>query len=64
MNDPIVEEVRHARAKIAARNGYDLDRIVEDARRRQGLDGRSVVSFEPAETGDSTGFVREDPPQP
>jgi hypothetical protein len=38
MNDPIVEEVRRARATIAARHGDDLHRIAEDARRRQGAD--------------------------
>ena len=36
MNDPIVEEVRRIRAEIAGRNGNDLRRIFEDARRREG----------------------------
>ena len=40
MNDPIVDEVRRIRAEIAARNGNDLRRIFEDARRREGSDGR------------------------
>ena len=49
MNDPIVEEVRRARAEIAARNGHELRRIAEDARRRQGPDGRRVVSCDSAD---------------
>lgn len=64
MNDPIVEEVRRARAEIAARNGYDLHRIVEDARRRQGSDSHPVVSYEPADAVEPTGLVCEDPPKP
>lgn len=64
MNDPIVGEVRRARAEIAARNGHDLRRIVEDARRRQGLDGHPVVSYEPADAVEPGGLVREDPPKP
>lgn len=46
MKDPIVEEVRKNRADIAARNGNDLRRIFEDARKRHGSDGRRVVSYE------------------
>jgi hypothetical protein len=45
-----VEEVRRARAEIAARNGHDLLRIVEDVRCRQGSEGHPVVSYEPADT--------------
>jgi hypothetical protein len=44
MTDPIVEEVRRVRAEIAARNGNDLRRIFEDARSREGSQGRAVVS--------------------
>ena len=64
MIDPIVEEVRCHRAEIAARNGNDIRRIFEDARSRQGRDGRRVVSF--VHEGEETGscVVREDPLKP
>lgn len=62
MNDPIVEEVRRIRAKIAAEHGNDLHRIFEDARRRQGVKGRRVVSFD-AGCSESC-IVREEPPKP
>lgn len=61
MNDPIVEEVRRIRAKIAAEHGNDLHRIFEDARRRQGVEGRRVISFEVSPERESS-IVREDPP--
>jgi hypothetical protein len=63
MNDPIVEEVRRIRAEIAARNGNDLRRIFEDARKREGSDGRRVVSYDPADTEPAC-VVREEPPKP
>ena len=43
MNDPIVEEVRRIRARIAAEHGHDLHRIFEDARHRQGAEGRREI---------------------
>ncbi len=64
MTDPIVEEVRRIRAEIAARNGNDLRRIFEDARSREGADGRRVVSYDPADTGEPTAALREEPPKP
>lgn len=64
MKDPIVEEVRRARAEIAARNGNDLRRIFEDARSRQGSDGRSVVSYDPTDAKATASIVRDDPPKP
>lgn len=64
MNDPIVEEVRRARAAIAARHGHDLHRIAEDARRRQGADKHPVVSYDPADAEAETCIVREEPPKP
>ena len=64
MNDPIVEEVRRIRAEIAAEHGNDLHRLFEDARRRQGAEGRRVVSFDPADTMEPTCVVREEPPKP
>jgi hypothetical protein len=64
MNDPIVEEVRRIRAAIAAEHGDDLHRIFEDARRRQGAEGRRVVSFDSADRNEQSGAVREEPPKP
>jgi hypothetical protein len=43
--DPIVEEVRQSRDERAAKFGYDLRAIAEDARKRQRQSGRKVVSF-------------------
>jgi hypothetical protein len=45
--DPIVEEIRAARASIAKEAGYDLDRLVESARARQFKSGRDVVQLPP-----------------
>ena len=43
--DPIVDEVRAHRAAIAREHGNDLKAIVAALRRKQGADGRRVVSF-------------------
>jgi hypothetical protein len=43
--DQIVEEVRKHREERAAKFGYDLRAIAEDARKRQQESGRKVVSF-------------------
>lgn len=43
--DPIVEEVRAARAAIAAEHGNDLKRIIAALRRKEGADGRRVVDL-------------------
>ena len=64
MNDPIVEEVRRIRAQIAAEHGNDLHRIFEDARRRQGAEGRRVISFDKAIRDQQSCVVREEPPKP
>ena len=44
-HDPIVDEVRANRAKLASRFNNDVGAIVRDARRRQSKAGRRVVSF-------------------
>ncbi len=41
--DPIVEEVRANRTKIAEKLGFDIRRIIADARSRQKLSGQPVV---------------------
>ena len=43
--DPIVDEVRAARAAIAAEHGNDLKRILAALRRKEGADGRRVVDL-------------------
>jgi hypothetical protein len=44
--DQIVEEVRAVRERLAAEFGFDIGRIIADARRRQATSGAAVVSFE------------------
>ena len=43
--DPIVDEVRAARAAIAAEHGNDLKKIIAAFRRKEGADGRRVVDL-------------------
>ena len=45
MNDPIVEEVRQARAEHAKKFDYDLKAIFADIRKQQRESGRDYVSF-------------------
>jgi hypothetical protein len=47
MRDPIVEEVRRARAAYAAQFDHDLDRIVDDLKRRQDQGEFEVVRRPP-----------------
>ena len=47
MRDPIVEEVRRARAAYAAQFDHDLDRIVDDLKRRQDQGEFKVVRRQP-----------------
>jgi hypothetical protein len=44
-DDPIVGEVRRIRDELAAKFGYNLRAIAEDARRRELESGRQLVSF-------------------
>ena len=45
MKDHIVEEVRQIRDRQAAKFNYDVDAILEDARKREGESGHKVVSL-------------------
>lgn len=45
--DPIVEEVRRIRDKLAARFDYNIKAIVENARKEQEASERRTVSFPP-----------------
>jgi hypothetical protein len=47
IEDSVVAEVRRAREEIAKRFNYDIRAMTEDARKRQALSGRKVVSFLP-----------------
>ena len=47
MKDEMVNQVRQARARQAAKFGYDLKAIIADARKRQEDSGVRVVSFAP-----------------
>lgn len=44
-NDEIVEEVREAREKHAAKFNYDISAICADIRKKQTDSGRTVVSL-------------------
>ena len=43
--DPIVEEVRTIREKQAKAHGFDIKKIVADAKRKQKRSGHRIVSF-------------------
>ena len=47
MRDPIVEEVRRARAKYAEKFDHDLDRMIDDLQRRQQAGEFQVIRLEP-----------------
>lgn len=43
--DPIVEEVRDARRKLAEKCQFDVRKIFADAQSREGSSGHDLVSF-------------------
>lgn len=45
--DPIVAEVRAARAALWAAADYDLERLAQRLRQEQALSGHPVVTFPP-----------------
>jgi len=45
--DPIVDEVRRARASEAAKHAFDVKAILAAAKKRQRRSGHRVVSFVP-----------------
>lgn len=51
--DPIVEEVRMLRDKIAQRFDYDIDAIVRAFRQRSIEQGHATVSLPPKPTSDN-----------
>lgn len=42
-NDPIVDEVRKTRERLAEKHNFDVGAIFEDLRRRQGTLGKRLV---------------------
>jgi hypothetical protein len=46
MNDPIIEEVRKHRQARAAKFGFNIRAMMEDARKRQAKSGHPVVNLE------------------
>jgi hypothetical protein len=46
-SDPVVAEIRRIREELAAQFNYDLDAIIEDARRRYAADSRKVIRLPP-----------------
>lgn len=46
-DDPVVTEIRRIREEIAAHFNYDLDAIIEDARRRYLNGSRKVIRLPP-----------------
>lgn len=47
INDPIVEEVRRVRDELAAKAGYDLDKVIKMTRDSQKRSGRKFVRLPP-----------------
>ena len=44
--DPIVDEVRRHREARAARFGYDIEAMAEDARKRERKSGHRIVNLQ------------------
>jgi hypothetical protein len=53
--DPIVEEVRRARQRHAARFNYDLQAIFKDLKEKEKASGRRLVSYPPKRPLRATG---------
>ena len=46
-NDSVLTDIRQARDALAERFDYDLRAMIQDARERQAVGGRKVVTFPP-----------------
>jgi hypothetical protein len=42
--DEVIREVRRIKEELAAAAGFDIDRIIEDSRRRQNETGQRIVA--------------------
>ena len=47
MTDSVIQEVRRIKEANAAKHGYNLQAMLEDMRRREGADGRKVLTLDP-----------------
>lgn len=47
--DPIVQDVRERRKKLALKFNFNIKRMMENAKKRQELSGCKVVSFSAAQ---------------
>ena len=47
IKDPIVEEVRRVRDKLAAKAGYDLDKVIKMLKESQKRSGRKFIRLPP-----------------
>ena len=53
--DPIVAEVRGARATLLAAAGFDLERLAQRLREEQAVSGHPVVTLPPRQPGHGSG---------
>ena len=53
--DPIVEEVRGARANLLAAAGFDLEKLAERLREEQAVSKHPVVTLPPRQPGHGSG---------
>lgn len=60
MTDPIVDEVRAARAKIMARCGNDLDKLVKYLERKRKRQGLKAVRLYPQRMSDDVAVHGKD----
>ena len=51
LKDPIVEEVRRIRDELSARFNYNIEAIVENARKEQYVSGQKTVALPPRKPG-------------
>ena len=58
-SDPVVAEVQRIREEIAAQFNYDLDAILEDARKRDAADNCKVIRLPPRRPAEVAAKLRE-----
>ncbi len=61
ITDPIVQEVRDARAAIAAEFGYDLSKYLAWIREQTRLRKEAIGNSSPGKTLETTGGARKSP---
>jgi len=53
--DPIVEEVRGARATLLAAAGFDIEKLAKRLREQQAVSGHPIVTLPPRKPGHRSG---------